>query len=36
MTDQFYPLKFQHHCGKVMGVAHSIQVLAQAKIKNSY
>ena len=36
MTDQLYLLKFQYHCRKVMGAAHSIHVLAWAKIKNNY
>ena len=28
-------LSFQHHCRKMMGAAHSIHVLAPAKIKNN-
>ena len=36
MTDRFYLLKFQHHCRKVMRAAHSIHVLAQAKIKKQF
>ena len=35
MTDLFYLLKFQHHCGIVMGAARSIQFLAQAIIKKT-